>query len=148
MVRIDSTVNACLFTIFNLFSYLSLRFFLSLSLFIYIYTNIVTAVGGTFGSKAGEEQLSTNLDQGFNIVSGGGFSTIFTSANGFDLSFQEAAVKSWREQPLASSSLPGYTLPDGTVGRGYPDVSAKSDNIFELIGGQLINNSGTRYEIM
>jgi hypothetical protein len=148
MVRIDSKVNACLFTIFNLFSYLSLRFFLSLSLFIYIYTNIVTAVGGTFGSKAGEEQLSTNLDQGLNIVSGGGFSTIFTSANGFDLSFQEAAVKSWREQPLASSTLPGYTLPDGTVGRGYPDVSAKSDNIFELIGGQLINNSGTRYEIM
>jgi hypothetical protein len=148
MVRIDSTVNVCLFTIFNLFSYLSLRFFLSLSLFIYIYTNIVTAVGGTFGSKAGEEQLSTNLDQGLNIVSGGGFSTIFTSANGFDLSFQEAAVKSWREQPLASSTLPGYTLPDGTVGRGYPDVSAKSDNIFELIGGQLINNSGTRYEIM
>jgi hypothetical protein len=148
MVRIDSKVNACLFTIFNLFSYLSLRFFLSLSLFIYIYTNIVTAVGGTFGSKAGEEQLSTNLDQGLNIVSGGGFSTIFTSANGFDLSFQEAAVKSWREQPLASSSLPGYTLPDGTVGRGYPDVSAKSDNIVFLVGGQLFNVAGTRYEIM
>jgi hypothetical protein len=148
MVRIDSKVNACLFTIFNLFSYLSLRFFLSLSLFIYIYTNIVTAVGGTFGSKAGEEQLSTNLDQGLNIVSGGGFSTIFTSANGFDLSFQEAAVKSWREQPLASSSLPGYTLPDGTVGRGYPDVSAKSDNIVFLLGGQLYNVAGTRYEVM
>jgi hypothetical protein len=148
MVRIDSKVNACLFTIFNLFSYLSLRFFLSLSLFIYIYTNIVTAVGGTFGSKAGEEQLSTNLDQGLNIVSGGGFSTIFTTANGFDLSFQKDAVESWREQPLASSSLPGYTLPDGTVGRGYPDVSAKSDNIFQLIGGQLINSAGTRYEIM
>jgi hypothetical protein len=134
------------------FSTYSLIFFLFLSLsflYIYIYIHIVTAVGGTFGSKAGEETLSTGAEsQGLNIVSGGGFSTIFTSANGFDLSFQEAAVKSWREQPLASSSLPGYTLPDGTVGRGYPDVSAKSDNIFELIGGQLINNSGTRYEIM
>ena len=130
--------------------FLSVSFSLFLYLYIYIYTHthIVTAVGGTFGSKAGEEQLSTNLDQGFNIVSGGGFSTIFTTANGFDLSFQKDAVESWREQPLASSSLPGYTLPDGTVGRGYPDVSAKSDNIFELIGGQLINNSGTRYEIM
>jgi len=45
-------------------------------------------------------------------------------------------------------SLPGYTLPDGSVGRGFPDVSAKSDNIVVLIGGQLSVISGTRYEII
>jgi hypothetical protein len=110
--------------------------------------SLVTAVGGTFGSKAGEEQLSTNSDQGLNIASGGGFSKVFTTANGFDLSFQTAAVESWRNQHDASMSLPGYTLPDGSVGRGFPDVSAKSDNIVVLIGGQLSVISGTRYEII
>jgi len=105
----------------------------------------VTAVGGSFGSENGAEELSIgqSSDQGFNIVSGGGFSKIFTTANGFDLSFQTSAVNSWRQQPEAGKSLPGYTLPDGSVGRGFPDVSAKSDNILELLGGQFYNNCGT-----
>jgi len=103
----------------------------------------VTAVGGSFGSENGAEELSTDIDQGYNIISGGGFSNIFTTANGFDLSFQSSAVNSWRQQPEAGNSLPGYTLPDGSVGRGFPDVSAKSDNILELIGGQFQNQCGT-----
>ena len=86
--------------------------------------------------------------QGFNIVSGGGFSKIFTKEKGFDLSFQESAVNNWRQQPEADNSFPGYTLPDGSVGRGFPDVSAKSDNILELIGGQWQNQAGTRYGII
>ena len=86
--------------------------------------------------------------QGFNIVSGGGFSKIFTKEKGFDLSFQESAVNNWRQQPEADNSFPGYTLPDGSVGRAFPDVSAKSDNVLELIGGQWQNIGGTRYGII
>ena len=117
-----------------------------------MYTDIVTTVGGSFGSKAGTEELSTGvppgLPQGFNIVSGGGFSKIFTTEKGFDLSFQESAVNNWRQQPEADNSFPGYTLPDGSVGRAFPDVSAKSDNVLELIGGQWQNIGGTRYGII
>lgn len=110
----------------------------------------VTTVGGSFGSKAGTEELSTGMPaaegspqpQGLNIVSGGGFSKIFTTEKGFDLSFQEASVNNWRQQPT-DNSFPGYTLPDGSVGRGFPDVSAKSDNILELNGGQWLNQDGT-----
>ena len=85
--------------------------------------------------------------QGLNIVSGGGFSKIFTTEKGFDLSFQEASVNNWRQQPT-DNSFPGYTLPDGSVGRGFPDVSAKSDNILGLNGGQWLNQDGTRYGII
>ena len=83
----------------------------------------VTAVGGSFGNTPGAEQLSTGQDQGKNIVSGGGFSNIFTEANGFKLDFQNSAVNSWRSSAASKKSLPGYTLPDGSVGRGFPDVS-------------------------
>merc|ERR1712161_56743 len=107
----------------------------------------VTMVKGTtfFVSSGdnGAEELSTDIDQGYNIISGGGFSNISTTANSFDLSFQSSAVNSWRQQPEAGNSQPGYTLPDGSVGRGFPDVSAKSDNILELIGGQFQNQCGT-----
>ena len=83
----------------------------------------VTAVGGAFGNTPGEEKLSTAQDQGWNIVSGGGFSNIFTEANGFNFTFQTAAVNSWLGSAGSEMSLPGYTLADGTVGRGFPDVS-------------------------
>jgi len=83
----------------------------------------VTAVGGSFGNTPGEEKLSTFQDQGWNIVSGGGFSKIFTEANGFNFTFQTAAVTSWLESEGPEMSLPGYTLAGGTVGRGFPDVS-------------------------
>lgn len=107
----------------------------------------VTAVGGAFGSEGGKEVLSigAGIGQGLNIVSGGGFSKIFTTENGFDLSFQATAVNAWRQQPAAANSAPGYKNVDGTVGRGFPDVSLKSDNIFTfttLIPGV---EAGTRY---
>jgi len=104
----------------------------------------VTAVGGAFGNEPGAQQLSIGQgkNQGFNCVSGGGFSNIFTKEN-FDLSYQKNAVESWRNQPDASRSRPGYTLPDGSVGAGFPDVSAKSDNVFVFIAGEPTIQAGT-----
>jgi len=105
----------------------------------------VTSVGGAFGNVPGEQTLSTGSssgEQGLNVVSGGGFSNIFTEAD-FDLSYQKDAVESWRNQPEASRSLPGYTLPDGSVGAGFPDVSAKSDNVIFNLNDKPFVISGT-----
>jgi len=105
----------------------------------------VTAVGGTFGSEGGKEELSigNGIGQGLNVVSGGGFSKIFTTENNYDLSFQAAAVNAWRQQPAAANSAPGYTNSDGTVGRGFPDVSAKSDNFLYFNKNKPDSSSGT-----
>ena len=69
------------------------------------------------------------------MVSQGGFSNIFTEGQGFNLTYQQSTVQSWRKQkPRSSLSLPGYTLPNGEVGVAFPDVSAKSDNIIAFAG--------------
>ena len=102
----------------------------------------VTTVGGSFLNQAGEEKLSTNLKQGRNIVSGGGFSKVFTKGNGYDLSYQRAAVDSWLRRPEASNSIPGF-LPEGDVGVGKPDVSALSANILIILGNHVNGVSGT-----
>jgi hypothetical protein len=94
----------------------------------------VTGVGGSFGSTAGSEVLSTNIDQGTNVISAGGFSKLFTEENGFNLTYQKTAVEAWRNHQKSSMSLPGYTLADGSIGAGFPDVSLKSYNI-EYVGG-------------
>jgi hypothetical protein len=113
----------------------------------------VTSVGGSFGSEGGTEVLSIgepagNHPQGLNVVSGGGFSKIFSVANGFDLSYQAAAVKSWRQQPNATLSLPGYENADGSVGAGFPDVSAKSGEFFgyEIIVFSLFKRYDISYD--
>jgi hypothetical protein len=116
------------------------------------FKHTVTSVGGYFGSEGCTEVLSIGeaaaSGQGLNIVSGGGFSKIFSAANGFDLSYQAAAVESWRQQPNATLSLPGYENLVRSVGAGFPDVSAKSDNIglFQGLLPSLV--AGTRYDMI
>jgi len=95
----------------------------------------VTTVGGTFGTVPGEEVLSVGSKaQGLNIVSGGGFSKIFTSQNNFNLTYQEVQVQTWRNRHAASNSMGGYEYEDKKVGAAYPDVSALSANILQIVG--------------
>jgi len=95
----------------------------------------VTTVGGTFATHLGTEVLSVaSRSQGNNIVSGGGFSKIFTEENNFKFSYQTKAVEEWMAKPGASKSVNTYKLQNGGVGAAYPDVSALSANIFTMDG--------------
>ena len=99
----------------------------------------ITAVGATSGYEQGQEVVSSLLN-GDIITSGGGFSTIFTSKAGYDLSFQKSAVQSYLSQSdVVSKSVSNFNK----KGRAYPDVSMAGSNYVIVDGGYAFPVSGT-----
>lgn len=105
----------------------------------------VTAVGGSFGTIAGKEKLSDGnfKVQGDNIISGGGFSTIFTTENNFTFTYQQSHVSKWLKRKEAKNSIKGYELTNGALGAAYPDVSALSANILGIQNSLPSSSAGT-----
>lgn len=109
----------------------------------------VTAVGGTYTPQwgCGDCETAAMHDNkgnqtfpsiGFSpkptsITSTGGYSTIFTKENGYDLSFQEAATTPYTQKHY----------PTGLNCRGVPDISANSQSYLEYVGGVLDPVAGT-----
>lgn len=71
------------------------------------------------------------------ITSGGGFSNIFTTQSGYDLTFQQLHVSEYLSKE--SKSAPGYNK----NGRGYPDISAAGANYIIVNGNLEETVSGT-----
>lgn len=99
----------------------------------------VTTVGATYGFSKGDEVVCEGPTG--VVTSGGGFSEIFTEANGYDLSFQQTSVSSYLSglSSMSPTSVSGYN----TNGRGYPDISAAGNNYVVIIGGEQYAVSGT-----
>jgi len=91
----------------------------------------VTAVGGSSGIVGGKEELSiASTLQGQNIVSGGGFSKVFPYPK-----YQASHIAAWLNTTESKNSAPGYKVDGGAgIGIGYPDVSALSANLIQIVG--------------
>jgi tripeptidyl-peptidase-1 len=111
----------------------------------------VTAVGGswtpTWGCNDCEVAAMHNGKQGFytgpwqegnigylQITSTGGYSKIFTKANGYDLSFQEAATAPYTEK---------LNNPDFLGSRAIPDIVSMSADFTTFNGGKFSPVAGT-----
>lgn len=100
--------------------------------------SFVTAVGATTGYTPGSEVVATS--PAATITSGGGFSQIFTTGNGFNLDFQSGAVASYLSSSAAANSVSGY--PTGGA-RGLPDISAPGTNYVVMIDSSAAGLDGT-----
>lgn len=96
----------------------------------------VLAVGATKGPESGSTEVACSSDTGGIITSGGGFSTIY------DRPFwQSSAVDGYFEQTVSSGvePVPGYNV----SGAAYPDISSLGYNFEMVVGGSLVQGTGT-----
>ena len=93
----------------------------------------VTSVGATQGPEVGSTEAACSFDTGGLIITGGGFSTVFSIP-----SYQQTAVSSYLVK------VKGKIVGDyPTAGRGSPDVSVMGHNYALTIGGVWALVNGT-----